>query len=74
MISLTGNYTFAYNLLMQSVCVGPARSTLSYLNIPRVIAAIEKTGAQAVHPGYGFLSENAHFVAELEKRVCVVQW
>lgn len=52
----------------EAVCVGPARSALSYLSIPKVIAAIEKTGAQAVHPGYGFLSENSAFVAELEKR------
>ncbi len=44
-----------------SVCVGPAQSTLSYLNIANIIAAAETTGAQAVHPGYGFLAENAQF-------------
>jgi acetyl/propionyl-CoA carboxylase alpha subunit len=54
---------------LQAICVGPAQSAQSYLNIPRVLDAIERTGAQAVHPGYGFLSENSKFVAELEKRV-----
>jgi acetyl-CoA carboxylase biotin carboxylase subunit len=46
----------------EEVCIGPAPSTKSYLNIPQVIAAAEVTGAEAIHPGYGFLSENAHFV------------
>jgi acetyl-CoA carboxylase biotin carboxylase subunit len=45
----------------ESVCVGPAPSSKSYLNIPSIIAAAEITGAQAIHPGYGFLSENAKF-------------
>ena len=45
----------------ESVCIGPAPATKSYLNIPSIIAACEITGAQAVHPGYGFLSENARF-------------
>jgi acetyl-CoA carboxylase biotin carboxylase subunit len=45
----------------ESVCIGPAPATKSYLNIPAIIAACEITGAQAVHPGYGFLSENARF-------------
>jgi acetyl-CoA carboxylase biotin carboxylase subunit len=48
----------------EAVCVGPAPSSRSYLNIPSIISAAEITGADAVHPGYGFLSENAHF-AEL---------
>ncbi|MGE5150014.1 MAG: biotin carboxylase N-terminal domain-containing protein, partial [Rhodospirillaceae bacterium] len=43
----------------ESVCIGPAQSAQSYLNIPAIIAAAEITGAQAIHPGYGFLSENA---------------
>ncbi|MBV9331718.1 MAG: acetyl-CoA carboxylase biotin carboxylase subunit, partial [Alphaproteobacteria bacterium] len=50
----------------ESVCVGPAPSAQSYLNIPAIIAACEITGAEAVHPGYGFLSENARF-AEIVK-------
>jgi acetyl-CoA carboxylase biotin carboxylase subunit len=45
----------------ESVCIGPAAAAKSYLNIPQIIAACEITGAQAVHPGYGFLSENARF-------------
>src|SRR5579863_8063168 len=43
------------------VCIGPAPSRDSYLNIPRLIAAAEITGADAIHPGYGFLAENAEF-------------
>src|ERR1043166_7466255 len=43
------------------VCIGPAPSRSSYLNIPRIIAAAEITGADAIHPGYGFLAENAEF-------------
>src|SRR5476651_837476 len=45
----------------ESVCIGPPAAAKSYLNIPSIIAAAEITGAQAVHPGYGFLSENARF-------------
>lgn len=50
----------------ESVCVGPPSSTNSYLNIPAIIAACEITGADAVHPGYGFLSENARFAEIVE--------
>src|SRR5215469_6518618 len=50
----------------ESVCIGPAAAAKSYLNIPSIIAAAEITGAQAIHPGYGFLSENARF-AEIVK-------
>ena len=50
----------------ESVCIGPASSTLSYLNKAAIISACEITGAQAVHPGYGFLSENASFSQALE--------
>jgi len=45
----------------ESVCIGPAPAAKSYLNIPSIIAAAEITGAQGIHPGYGFLSENARF-------------
>ena len=45
----------------ESVCIGPAAAAKSYLNMPSIIAAAEITGAQAIHPGYGFLSENARF-------------
>ena len=50
----------------ESVCIGPNPSTQSYLSIPAIISACEITGAQAIHPGYGFLSENATFVQALE--------
>jgi len=46
----------------ESVCIGPAKAEQSYLNMPAIIAACEVSGAQAVHPGYGFLAENAKFV------------
>src|SRR4051794_40851920 len=45
----------------ESVCIGPPPAAESYLNIPRIVSACEITGAEAVHPGYGFLSENARF-------------
>ena len=50
----------------ESVCIGPPSGTESYLNVAAIIAACEITGAEAVHPGYGFLSENAAFVQVLE--------
>ncbi len=50
----------------ESVCIGPPAGTDSYLSIPALVAACEITGAQAIHPGYGFLSENARFVQILE--------
>ncbi len=50
----------------ESVCIGPPPATDSYLNIPQLLAACEITGADAVHPGYGFLSENARFAEILE--------
>jgi acetyl-CoA carboxylase biotin carboxylase subunit len=50
----------------ESVCIGPPPAAESYLNIPRLMAACEITGADAVHPGYGFLSENARFAEILE--------
>src|SRR5690606_1598885 len=45
----------------ESICIGPPEPSESYLNIPRIISAAEITDAQAIHPGYGFLSENAKF-------------
>lgn len=50
----------------ESVCIGPALAAQSYLNIPAIIAAAEVTGADAIHPGYGFLSENADFAERVE--------
>jgi acetyl-CoA carboxylase biotin carboxylase subunit len=47
--------------LIAAVCIGPGPAAESYLNIPRLISAAEVTESQAIHPGYGFLSENAHF-------------
>lgn len=51
----------------ESVCIGPAPSSQSYLNIPAVISAAEVTDAEAIHPGYGFLSENADFAERVEQ-------
>ena len=51
----------------ESVCIGPPQASESYLNIPRLLAACEITGADAIHPGYGFLSENARFAEILEE-------
>ena len=51
----------------ESICIGPHQPTFSYLNIPAIMSAIELTGAEAVHPGYGFLSENFEFAKMLEE-------
>ena len=51
----------------ESVCIGPAPATESYLNVPAIIAAAEVTDAAGIHPGYGFLSENADFAERVEK-------
>lgn len=51
----------------ESVCIGPANSTQSYLYIPAIIAAAEVTGADAIHPGYGFLAENDQFAEQVEQ-------
>ncbi|MCB1042123.1 MAG: acetyl-CoA carboxylase biotin carboxylase subunit [Acidobacteria bacterium] len=57
----------------EDVCIGPAPSSQSYLNIPAIISAAEITGAEAIHPGYGFLSENAHFIEVAEScNLCFV--
>ena len=49
----------------EAFCVGPAATAKSYLNMDAILDVIKKTGAQAVHPGYGFLSENMDFAARL---------
>ena len=54
-------------LAEEAVCIGPASSAQSYLNMPAIISAAEVTDAQAIHPGYGFLSENADFAERVEK-------
>ncbi len=54
------------SLADESVCIGPAPAAKSYLNIPAIIAAAEVTGATAIHPGYGFLAENADFAEQVE--------
>jgi acetyl-CoA carboxylase biotin carboxylase subunit len=51
----------------ESVCIGPAASAASYLNIPAIISAAEVTDAEAIHPGYGFLAENADFAERVDK-------
>ena len=49
------------------MCIGPAASAQSYLNIPAIIAAAEVTEADGIHPGYGFLAENANFAEQVEQ-------
>ncbi len=56
----------------EDVCIGPASSSQSYLNISSLVSAAEITGADAVHPGYGFLAENAHFAEVLSE--CNLAW
>ncbi|MBZ5590100.1 MAG: acetyl-CoA carboxylase biotin carboxylase subunit [Acidobacteriia bacterium] len=56
----------------ESVCIGPAAANASYLNITAVIAAAEITGADAIHPGYGFMAENAHFAEIVQE--CGMTW
>ena len=51
----------------ESVCIGPPQSSQSYLNMPAIIAAAELTDAEAIHPGYGFLSENADFAERVQQ-------
>ena len=57
----------------ESLCVGSRQPVDSYLNIPAILSAIEITNAEAVHPGYGFLSENAGFVKELNKEKIIFE-
>src|SRR5512136_2114310 len=51
----------------EAICIGPPPSKLSYLNVRALLAAADVTGADAIHPGYGFLSENAEFAELVEK-------
>src|SRR5271163_2651907 len=64
----TADYSLKHVLLAdESVCIGPPPSTQSYLNMPAIISAAEVTDSVAIHPGYGFLSENADFAERVEK-------
>ncbi|MEY3382142.1 MAG: hypothetical protein RL468_2740 [Pseudomonadota bacterium] len=54
-------------LAEEAVCIGPAPSAQSYLNMPAIISAAEVTDSEAIHPGYGFLSENANFAERVEQ-------
>src|SRR5699024_343277 len=51
----------------EAVCIGPAPAAESYLNLPAILSAAEVTNADAIHPGYGFLAENAHFAECVER-------
>src|ERR1700682_4223422 len=64
----TVDYTLKHVLLAdETVCIGPAAAKDSYLNMPAIISAAEVTDAMAIHPGYGFLSENADFAERVDK-------
>src|SRR5665213_3077017 len=64
----TADYSLKHVLLAdESVCIGPPSSALSYLNMPAIISSAEVTDAVGIHPGYGFLSENADFAERVEK-------
>src|ERR1700704_3780395 len=59
-------YSLHVRFADEAICIGPAKSARSYLDIPSVISAAEITNADAIHPGYGFLSENADFAEVCE--------
>lgn len=65
--STADSHLMHVKLADESVCIGPAASSLSYLNIPAIISAAEITDAVAIHPGYGFLAENADFAERVEQ-------
>ena len=65
--STADNDSLHVKLADESVCIGPAPSAQSYLHIPSIIAAAEVTGADAIHPGYGFLAENDRFAEQVEE-------
>ena len=54
--------TLPVRMADEAICIGPASAAQSYLNIPAIISAAEITDSEAIHPGYGFLAENPHFV------------
>ena len=58
----------------ESVCIGPHNPINSYLNIPNLVSALEISGADAIHPGYGFLSENFKFANTLEQHKIKIYW
>src|SRR5207253_4494047 len=60
------------DLADEKICIGPAVASESYLNIPRIISAAEVANVQAIHPGYGFLSENPHFAEVC--RACKIEF
>ncbi len=64
--SQADTFSLHIRLADEDVCIGPAANAESYLNIPRIISAAEVTGAEAIHPGYGFLAEDAHFAEVCE--------
>src|SRR5437879_13759190 len=67
-VQSTADYSLKHVLLAdESVCIGPPPSQGSYLNMPAIISAAEVTDSVAIHPGYGFLSENADFAERVEK-------
>src|SRR5436305_14907794 len=59
-------YTLPVRFADEAICIGPAKSSRSYLDIPSIISAAEITNVDAIHPGYGFLSENARFAEVCE--------
>ena len=59
-------YSLHVRFADEAVCIGPARSSESYLNVAAIISAAEITGAEAIHPGYGFLAENPKFAEVCE--------
>lgn len=65
--STADEHSLHVKLADESVCIGPPKSSLSYLNIPAILSAAEITGADAIHPGFGFLSENREFAQLCEK-------
>ncbi|HLD28704.1 MAG TPA: biotin carboxylase N-terminal domain-containing protein, partial [bacterium] len=65
-------YSMPVRLADESVCIGPAPSLESYLNIPQILSAAEVTGCDSIHPGYGFLSENPYFAEVCE--TCNIQF